>query len=73
MPLTTVHIPAMHCDRCKQRIETAVTALEYVNAVHIDLERKHVTVMWDEPQTWQFIAATLSALDYPTMPCLLCS
>ena len=68
MPHTTVLISAMHCEHCQKRIETAITALEHVNAVHIDLDSKNVTVMWDEPQTWQQIAATLSAIGYPPMP-----
>lgn len=68
MPHTTVLIPAMHCEHCKKRIEAAVTALEHINAIHVDLDSKNVTVMWDEPQTWQQIAATLSAIGYPPMP-----
>lgn len=67
MPHTTVLVPAVHCEHCQKRIESALTALTHINAVYIDLATKQLTVMWDEPQTWAHIAATLTNIGYPAV------
>lgn len=68
MPHTTVLVPAIHCEHCQQHIATALNTLPHINAVHVDLATKLLTVMWDEPQTWQQIATTLIAIGYPATP-----
>jgi transcriptional regulator GlxA family with amidase domain/copper chaperone CopZ len=68
MPISVVRAPAIHCERCKATIESAVGAMPGVTAVHADLASKTVTVMWDDPQTWAAAQARLAELGYPGEP-----
>lgn len=44
----TLSVPAVHCDHCISSIEGAVGGLAGVDAVHVDLNRKDVTVNFDD-------------------------
>lgn len=44
----TLPVPAVHCDHCVSSIEGAVSALEGVESVKVDLDSKDVTVRFDE-------------------------
>jgi len=68
MPSKIVLTPAMHCEHCKARIETTIKELANINGVFADPKTKTVTVMWDEPQNWQTIAARLAEIGYPNQP-----
>lgn len=41
-------VPEVHCGHCVSSIEGAVSALDGVKQVSVDLERKDVTVDFDE-------------------------
>ena len=41
-------VPEVHCGHCVSSIEGAVSALQGVKKVNVDLERKDVTVDFDE-------------------------
>ena len=68
MPTKIVLAPAIHCGQCKATIETALGQLPNVNGVLADESTKTVAVMWDEPQTWEVLAARLTELGYPPQP-----
>ena len=48
MTETTLDVPEVTCSHCIGAIEGAVGALEGVEAVKVDLDRKDVTVNYDE-------------------------
>jgi copper chaperone CopZ len=44
----TYAVPGIHCQHCARAIEDEVTKVPGVDAVHVDLERKTVTVAGGE-------------------------
>ena len=45
---TTLSVPAIHCDNCKNSIEGAVGGLDGVSTASVSVEDKTVTVAFDE-------------------------
>ena len=45
---TTLSVPAIHCDNCKNSIEGAVGGLDGVSTASVSVEEKTVTVAFDE-------------------------
>ena len=45
---TTLSVPAIHCDNCKNSIEGAVGGLAGVSTASVSVEEKTVTVAFDE-------------------------
>ena len=45
---TTLSVPAIHCDNCKNSIEGAVGGLDGVSTASVSVEEKTVTVAYDE-------------------------
>ena len=45
---TTLSVPAIHCDNCKNSIEGAVNGLDGVATASVSVEEKTVTVAFDE-------------------------
>ena len=45
---TTLSVPAIHCDNCKNSIEGAVGGLAGVSTASVSVEDKTVTVAFDE-------------------------
>lgn len=43
----TIQVDGMSCDHCVETIQKAVKELSGIDAVHIDLEKKQVTVTYD--------------------------
>lgn len=41
----------MSCDHCKMRVEKAVKALQGVSSAEVNLEKKTVTVQYDNSET----------------------
>ena len=48
MTTTTLSVPAIHCDNCKNSIEGAVGGLDGVSTASVSVEDKTVTVAFDE-------------------------
>ena len=48
MTTTTLSVPAIHCDNCKNSIEGAVGGLDGVSNASVSVEDKTVTVAFDE-------------------------
>jgi copper chaperone len=45
---TTLSVPSIHCDNCKNSIEGAVGGLDGVSTASVSVEEKTVTVAFDE-------------------------
>lgn len=48
MAKSVLSVPEVHCGHCVSSIEEAVRALAGVGSVSVDLDRKDVTVSYDE-------------------------
>ncbi|MFW5770007.1 MAG: heavy-metal-associated domain-containing protein [Spirochaetota bacterium] len=46
----TFNVPDMTCNHCKMRIEKAVSSLNHLESVNIDLDKKLVIVEGDAPE-----------------------
>ncbi len=44
------HVPDLTCNHCKMRIEKAVSSLEDIDSVNINLDKKLVSVEGDAPE-----------------------
>jgi copper chaperone len=56
-------VPAMHCAHCERAVREEVSAVQGVNAVEVDLERKLVTVA-AEPLDDAGVRAAIEAAGY---------
>jgi copper chaperone CopZ len=65
MSSKTVKVPNISCGHCVHTIENEVSELEGITSVVADEQSKMVTVVWDEPQSWDKIAALLAEINYP--------
>lgn len=45
---TTLSVPAIHCDNCKNSIEGALGGLDGVDRAEVSVEDKTVTVAYDD-------------------------
>lgn len=45
---TTISVPAIHCDNCKNSIEGALNGLDGVSTAEVSVPDKTVTVAYDE-------------------------
>ncbi len=45
---TTLSVPAIHCDNCKNSIEGALNGLDGVSTAEVSVPDKTVTVAYDE-------------------------
>lgn len=60
-----VNIPAISCGHCLMTIKRELGEMSGVNSVEGDVNSKDVTITWDDPATWEKIAATLDEIGYP--------
>ena len=65
MSTKTVKVPNISCGHCVHTIQNEVGELEGITSVVADEQSKMVTVVWDEPQSWDKIAALLAEINYP--------
>ena len=62
----TYSVPDVSCGHCKMAIERAVGAVNGVNRVEVDVERKSVDIDFDETvATEEAILATMEEEGYP--------
>lgn len=55
----------MSCDHCVQTITTALNEINGVGKVHVDLEKKTVTVEFEEDQTGlKIISAKINSVGF---------
>jgi copper chaperone len=61
---TKLRVPDATCGHCKQTIETAISGLEGVSAVLLDLESKTLSVEHDETVQPEALTGVISAAGY---------
>lgn len=60
----TVRIPSISCGHCVMTIKREIGALEGVTSVEGDENTKMVTIRWENPATWEGIAATIREVSH---------
>lgn len=65
MEKKTFLVPNISCEHCVHTVESEVSELPGVRAVHADESSKQVTVEWDAPTTWPKIEQVLTEINYP--------
>jgi len=65
MTTKTVNIPNISCGHCVHTIQNEVSDLKGIKSVVVDEATKMVRIEWDQPQTWENIAALLEEINYP--------
>lgn len=61
----TVHIPDISCGHCLAAVKREAGEVAGVSSVEGDVASKMVTIKWEEPATWDQIAAALKDAGYP--------
>lgn len=61
----TFTVPNISCGHCVHSIKMEVGEIAGVQRVEADQESKRVTVVWDEPASWNQIRDTLVEINYP--------
>ena len=65
MPVKTVKIPNISCGHCVMTVKNEAGEIPGVSQVEGDADAKQVTFTWDEPATWEQIAAAIKDAGYP--------
>ncbi len=65
MTSKTFTVPNISCGHCTHTIEMEVGELAGVTSVKAVEDTKQVTIAWEDPATWEKIAATLQEINYP--------
>jgi len=58
-------VPNISCAHCVHTVKMEVGDIEGVTHVDADEKTKQVTVVWEDPATWEQIRATLVEINYP--------
>jgi copper ion binding protein len=61
----TFTVPNISCGHCVHTVKMEVGDIEGVSRVDADEKTKQVTVVWDDPATWDKIRETLVEINYP--------
>lgn len=64
METKTVHVPAIGCNGCVNTIKLEVADIPGVVKVDGVVDKKEITVQWQNPATWQAIEAKMREIDY---------
>ncbi len=64
MSTKTVNIPAINCSHCTHTIEMELSELDGVTKVAANETSKDVTVVWEDPATWEEIRDLLMEIDF---------
>lgn len=65
MTAKTFEVPKIGCNGCVQAIKNELGELPGVAKVEGEVETRTIRVEFDEPASWEIIAAALKAIDYP--------
>lgn len=65
MTTKTFTVPGISCGHCTHTIESELSEVAGVQRVQADQATKQVTVVWQEPASWEKIKATLEEINYP--------
>lgn len=61
----TFTVPNISCGHCVHTVKMEVGDIAGVQRVDADEQSKQVTVVWNEPATWEQIRDTLVEINYP--------
>jgi copper ion binding protein len=61
----TFTVPNISCGHCVHSIKMEVGEIKGVQRVEAEQDSKRVTVVWDEPASWEQIRDTLVEINYP--------
>lgn len=61
----TFTVPNISCGHCVHTVKMEVGDIAGVQRVDADEQSKQVTVVWDDPATWEQIRDTLVEINYP--------
>lgn len=61
----TFTVPNISCGHCVHSIKMEVGEIAGVQRVEAEQDSKRVTVVWDEPASWEQIRDTLVKINYP--------
>ncbi|MFW6098095.1 MAG: heavy-metal-associated domain-containing protein [Chloroflexota bacterium] len=61
----TFKVPNISCGHCVHTVKMEVGDIAGVQRVDADEQSKQVTVVWDDPATWDQIRDTLVEINYP--------
>lgn len=64
MATKTFNVPNISCGHCTHTIEMELSDLSGVTNVKADQETQQVTVVWEEPATWEKIQLLLQEINY---------
>lgn len=65
MTTDTLSVPEIHCGHCKTSIEEAVSALDGVDAVEVEIDSRVVNLTYDESTVnMEDIKAAIEAVGY---------
>ena len=66
---TTLNVPGISCDHCKNTIEGAVGQLQGIGTVAVDIDQRTVAIDFDDSAvTLNEIVATLDEAGYEVAP-----
>jgi copper chaperone len=66
MAIATLNVPDISCEHCERTVTNALTPLEGVRDVHVDVATKRVRVTYDERVvTVEQMKRVLQGEDYP--------
>jgi len=65
MPTRTLNVPNISCMHCAHHIKTGLGPVSGVTNVEVDVQRKAVTVTYEEDDLLPKIEATLADIGYP--------
>ena len=60
MSTVTLSAPEIHCDHCQRSIEEAVSPIDGVSSVHVDVPARTVTVDYAEPANVAVVSAAIA-------------
>lgn len=61
----TFKVPNISCGHCVHTVKMEVGDIAGVQRVDADEQSKQVTVLWDDPASWEQIRDTLVEINYP--------
>lgn len=64
MKVLTIMIEGMSCEHCKKALETAISQLEGVNSVEVDLDRNLAEIEVEDESAEQRIRQTIADAGY---------
>jgi copper chaperone CopZ len=68
MTTKTFEVPNIGCNGCVQAIKNELGDLAGIASVEGEVASRMVTVEYGDPASWEKIATTLEAIDYPPAP-----